>query len=260
MAATIDYFKANAGSFIYAFLSDADVKLFPAIVNSKRLLQMKQISDGAIWSKWSYNDLLNSIETGLKEEYNMGHRELLLKLAAGENVYGKNGAKLGKTGIGDTQPVDSKTGFPSNLITDPSVVKGYDTTSDGKYAKIWDNNKNKPIGVINQETGQQISVFNESKNAFEAGQSNDTDKKNFWMKASAALPFIQSLIEWLVGLFGGKKTEAWKAGTTQTDGFGPKNAKGQQSANSLELIIPILSIAVLGSQLLKNVGDDNTSE
>ena len=262
-AAQIDYFKENAGSFIYTFISDNDVKLFNnKTIEEKRLLQQQKIMQAAQFSLFNgYADFQNAIRQGIIDEYGEQPETLLVKLAAGINVYGKNGAQLGNARVGDTQQIDTNTGFPSGL-NDNKINNGYDLSTNGQYARVWNNETKKPIGVFDQKSGSQISVFNTNTGKYESGITTDThDKSNFWTKAQAAMPVIQSIIEWIIKLLGGKNIPSYQLSSAQYDGWQPPNAggAGQKAGFDLTSILLLGGGVFLATKLMKDSDGDKSA-
>ena len=89
-----EYYLANASNYIYALISDNDIKnVFngsnAAVIRRKREYQIAYIINSAQSSDCSYNDIIGYINTGIINEYGKAGKDVLADLCAGKNVFSK---------------------------------------------------------------------------------------------------------------------------------------------------------------------------
>ena len=77
-----EYFLANASNYIYALISDDDIRnVFNgtqgAVIRRKREYQMAYIINSAQSSNLTYNDIIKIINTGIVNEYGKNGKDVL---------------------------------------------------------------------------------------------------------------------------------------------------------------------------------------
>lgn len=89
-----EYFLANASNYIYALISDDDIKnVFNGtqgvVIRRKREYQIAYIINSAQSSNLTYNDIIKIINTGIVNEYGKNGKDVLYDLCNGKNVISK---------------------------------------------------------------------------------------------------------------------------------------------------------------------------
>lgn len=258
------------------------------IIDGKGKNQEKLVKNVAEDSDLTEAALYEKIRAKIEEEYGMGPYEILMRLALGETIAGKNFVK-GTFGIGAAAPIttlDKQTIIPSNISSkytfSPTTGKfisknGYTLGTpvlgkkpDGKYGVIGitsifndkytvtsslNNNGVYSITSIGTETAQQ----NADGTAF-----NNSMSSNIWATMGTYLPFIgmiMQLLSWLFtgfkninsswgtsGLLGGYTTYPCQKDYLDTD-------EGMTTSDLL-----LLAAAAGAVYLIASSGDDNSEE
>jgi len=244
----LNYFKDNAGSYVYVFIHRDAAHLFNGQIQNKRLRQQEYVTQSAQLSSLTYNNIVNTISTEIKRKYGKTPAECLKLLCEGKRVFATDGSgsTVGKTPY--VGAVNITTGFPESYKFSNNGVDH--TTSDGRYSRIIDCETSAPICVIDNTTGQTVSKWNSQTNKYEAGTLNAKDKSDWWVVLQQSIPFIMSFLEWLYSLFTGKQSvTAMGTAARQGDGWSSANGRGDgfvdKKNNDLMTILIIGGIAYL---------------
>lgn len=244
MANLVQNFKDNCSNFLYIFISDdAANKVFrnAPVILQKRKNQIAYVTKAAQMSKYSYQQLKDAIAEEIIAVYGKKPGEVLLDIANGKNVYSKtevrrsNSSAVGSCrGIGNID-IDSNTGKPIG-------IQNYN------YDYIYDVETDEPIGVFNEETGDQISYYDTISKIWKSGATPDSDKnsRNMWVNNIDWSNIILAIISLIGSLFGVKKAK--NVACYQSDGwYGITKNTTQNSTNN---ILPIALLAVVGYYLV----------
>ena len=244
MANLVQDFKDNCSNFLYIFISDdAANKVFrnAPVILQKRKNQIAYVTKAAQMSKYSYQQLKDAIAEEIIAVYGKKPGEVLLDIANGKNVYSKtevrrsNSSAVGSCrGIGNID-IDSNTGKPIG-------IQNYN------YDYIYDVETDEPIGVFDEETGDQISYYDTKSKTWKAGATPDSDKnsRNMWVNNIDWSNIILAIINLIGSLFGVKKAK--NVACYQSDGwYGVTKNTTQNSTNN---ILPIALLAVVGYYLV----------
>ena len=242
MANLVQDFKDNCSNFLYIFISDdAANKVFrnAPVILQKRKNQIAYVTKAAQMSKYSYQQLKDAIAEEIIAVYGKKPGEVLLDIANGKNVYSKtevrrsNSSAVGSCrGIGN---IDSNTGKPIG-------IQNYN------YDYIYDVESDEPIGVFDEETGNQISYYDTKSKTWKAGATPNSDKnsRNMWVNNIDWSNIILAIISLIGSLFGVKKAK--NVACYQSDGwYGVTKNTTQNSTNN---ILPIALLAVVGYYLV----------
>ena len=205
----------SPADWIYLFASDSFIShlsgAYRQTVYKKNILQRKYVNTwaqncGATFEAWR-----SQIGDAIKNTYGMTAQEVLVRLASGQNVAGKNW-KEGVYGIAGNKyeaftqntsiTVDASTGklmqggseitgqtavYSSNGKT----VEGYTVSLDGKTYQ-------------SMRTGSQYyaGTYSTSEGAFNADGSayNPTTCASIFQNMTAWFPFIQSFVSWIMSI------------------------------------------------------------
>lgn len=199
------------------------------IIDGKGKNQEQLVKNVAKDSKLTETELYEKIRAKIEEEYGMGPYEILMRLALGETIAGKNFVQ-GTYGIGALAPITdlkSQTIIPSstyslanynvatgrfnnnygNVLATPIVGKrpdgrygitGYTSVFDDKYTVTSSLNANGLYNItsVGSETAQQKA----DGTAF-----NNSQSSNIWATMGTYLPFIGMILQLLMGLLTGFK-------------------------------------------------------
>lgn len=156
-----------------------------------------------------YKEWANELAKAIKDTYGYTPDEILVKLAMGETIAGKNYSQ-GVYGIGDSTQ--------STIF-----VQNRDYTVDVKDGKIYSNGKEVPNQVViygpsglkagyscqvgdqqfqstyvNAETGYRAFTFsNPNSVQTNTGQSFDSSQGTFWQNANNYMPLVDTVLNWV---------------------------------------------------------------
>ncbi|MDR1544462.1 MAG: hypothetical protein LBS50_08675 [Prevotellaceae bacterium] len=233
----IKYFKDNAGSYVYIFILDDAAPLFNKDIQQKRLNQIEYVIQSAQLSSLSYNDIATVISGKIKSKYGKTPMECLKLLAQGITVYATDGSKIGSVGIGATS-INAQTGLPNNY----KGTFDNDTTTDGRYSRIIDCEKDTVLNIVDNKTGNILSTYNQQTNTYSGGgQSSE-----WWTILQSCLPAIMSLLEWLGNLLLGKNATGMNTGARQGDGWGSKDGQSDKWNNGNKSTMDLTTILLVG--------------
>lgn len=224
---TNDLLKHPA-DFLYIFATDSYLKYLSsdkqAIIRQKRANQIKYANTTCVNNNVKYATFTSQLSAKIKEVYGLTPAEILVKLALGYNVAGKDWAG-GVYGVGETAhatfsndanitvdgttgkilqngtevanqtPVYSTYGTGKNKKT---YVSGYTATVDGnQYSSQVSGNTYKTTPVY------YSSNYSTSEGAFNWDGSTYTQSNaaSVWENINTSLPIIQKLIDWIASLF-----------------------------------------------------------
>lgn len=252
------FIRQNAGNFLYIFIRDDEVHLFNDAIRRKRLDQAKYLQQVIVSWGYTQDELVADLNAGLRERYGYDGRALLRRLAAGHDVFqtgGISGTDTAPAPSADGYTVDPRTGFPAELVAQavagvgdsginvPTTEEWYQAQLAGQpltvgdYTSVFSNETGQPVGVWNTETGTQFSAYNAATGTFEQGATTGKQKGNFWARLCEVMPWLISVVEWFLSLFGGKRANEVSA--TQADGwYVPPSARtgGTSAAGGLALV------------------------
>lgn len=192
------------------------------IIDGKGKNQEQLVKNVAKDSKLTETELYEKIRAKIEEEYGMGPYEILMRLALGETIAGKNFVQ-GTYGIGAVAPNVA----PAGCTVDPSTGKIISNTNFIKTQyPLWGNvevngvKTTALLGYTAVNNGTTItSAFNPTQNKYqlysvgsETAQQkadgtafNNSQSSNIWATMGTYLPFIGMILQLLMGLLTGFK-------------------------------------------------------
>ena len=257
-----DFIRQNAGNFLYVFIADDEVQYFNEAIRQKRLDQARYLQRVIVSWGYTQDDLIADLNAGLREQYGYDGRGLVRRLAAGHDVFQAGGVGDASAGApaacsSDGYTLDPRTGFPAELVAEavagigaadggglsvPSTEEWYQAQlasrplTLGDYSSVFSNETGQPVGVWNTATGTQFSAYDAATGTWtQDTAATGRQKGNFWARLCEVMPWLISVVEWFVSLFGGKRANEVSA--TQSDGwFVPPSARSGQQAAGLGLV------------------------
>lgn len=200
--------------FIYLFASDSFINslsgIYRTTVQKKNLLQRKYINTCAIDAGSTFEDWRNRIGEGIKDTYGLTPQEILVRLASGKDVAGKNW-KAGVYGVGalyegftqnQNVTVNKETGKlmqngqeisgQTAVYSGSGKVVGYTGTVEGATYQSMKSGKSYYAGTYSTTEG----AFNADGTVYNAANS-----ESVYQSISAWLPLVQQLLQWIMSLF-----------------------------------------------------------
>lgn len=239
MELTIAQVKKSPAEFLYVFAADVFLNHIDAksrnIIRGKKANQIKLLQLSAEKYGKAYQEYVDAIYAALQEQYGFTPAEILVKLANGEAVAGKNWS-AGVYGVGAN--MDGFTQNPSvkvDPITGKILVNGVEAPASKMVSIAANNCPNNILGyVYTAEDGATYSsAYKKINKKYYASQyakgdilqtpsgaaSNASDSASIWESICLSL---DKFVKWLLDLFGtGKQTinAANTAPSQSGDGF-----------------------------------------
>lgn len=241
---TSDLLK-NPANFLYIFVTDGYLKYLSSdkssVIKQKRANQIKYANTVCADNKVNFNTFKSDLSNKIKEVYGLTPNEILVKLALGYNVAGKNWA-AGVFGVGDTGHVGYSNdtsitvdGTSGKILQNGVEVGGqtpiYDTYGSGKkkttyisgYSATVDGNQyTSQVSGTTYKTDSPVyysSSYSTSDGAFNYDGSayEQTNASSIWSAIETYLPIIQKFFEWIASLFNTKLITANNTVPKQTE-------------------------------------------
>lgn len=225
--------------FIYLFASDSFISRlsgqYRTTVYRKNVLQRKYINTCAVDAGSTFQSWRDQIGEAFLTTYGISAQEALNRLAAGENVAGKNW-KEGVYGIGATRyeaftqnqsvTVDASTG---KLKVGGSEVAGQTAVYSGAgkvvgYSAVIDGATYQSSKHGNQYYAGTYSTADGAFNA-DGTTYNAQNSESIFQSITAWSPLIQQLVQWIMSLFNLQAIQPAQVTAQQSDWIKTKDDK-----------------------------------
>ena len=224
---TTDLLK-NSTDFLYIFATDGYLKYLSAntrkIIEQKRANQIKYANTTCVNNNVSFDTFTAQLRDRIKDIYGLTPAEILVKLALGYTVAGKNWQE-GVFGVGETPhvgfsnstdvTVDGSTG---KIMQNGKEVSGqtpiYSSYGSGKKQKTYISGYSATIdgtqysSQVSGKTYKTTPVYYSSNYSTSEGAYNwdgstysQDSSASVWNNIQSSMPQIQKFIEWLGSLF-----------------------------------------------------------
>ena len=215
--------KKSPIDFVYIFAKDVYISTIAeafsqshaATIEEKRSNAKRAINGWASDQHISYEEAKGKISDMIKSQYGYSPEDVLVKLAKGEMVAGKD-FTTGVFGVGDLTTFAQNNNISVNPTNGTMTFTGVDTSAKGlALANRTINAQGKTV-EMNYTLGGQVytSYYNPSTGKFVAGTYGDKNGMQFangstydpskaasvWQNINTALPIVQSCVEWLANL------------------------------------------------------------
>lgn len=222
---TLSQITASPLDFLYCFATDKFIgklgKKVGTIIYNKRANQLKLLNTVAIDNGSTASVYLQAIEKSVADIYGMTPQAILVALAEGKNVAGKNWSK-GVYGVGDplydkmttyTQAAGVTVGADGKIVSNGKVLPGqtpiYGVTADNNtylqgYAATQNGMTFTSLREANGTTFYANTVGTATSQQYANGRTYDQTKaSSVWESILTYLPMVTQIIQWIVSLFGG---------------------------------------------------------
>lgn len=225
---TADLLK-NPADFLYIFATDGYLKYLSKntreTITTKRANQVKYANTVCVNNGVKYADFVNELSKQIKEVYGLAPNEILVKLAFGYNVAGKNWS-AGVFGINGSAHVNYSNdatitvdGTTGKILQNGTEVANqtpiYDTYGTGKNKKTYisgysasvdGNQYTSQVSGTTYKTTNPVyfsSTYSTSEGAYnyDGTDFNQSNAASIWAGIESSLPIIQKFIEWIASLF-----------------------------------------------------------